>query len=482
MRFRRLMVIALGVGLLAGLVPILSTRGGHAINGPTQLPASASKPAPTPSPTDVASTPTNAAALTPGSVVPRPETPSTVWLINTDTGAEHTLFSERIGVGYPSVSATFSGNDSVVLRLSNIGEERVFTLGGVEQARRPIAPFTALNRCKRIDVLVAEIDAQRYEVNCGSFSPDGNRMLYNVDVGTFATPTGYIAPVWDQWLIDLRSGQRTLLQQGLRSCGGCDGFYPPQWSPSGRYVIYAELYSGADGGSVFLSDTERGTTRRIAAGPSYMQMGYEPDWATNTDLLLRPGDSGGSVVEDLTTARVNSLAMLTWPARFDATAHLAYSPAGAPPKAGGVSTRVVSLDGILVATLPGAVPNIYGYRGETHGFRVFGTADGVAATLESVTGCSGTVIYHPHLPPAGRCIPAATGAVFSPSLGSVAFSRKAHDPVPGHFALWDIVLVDPRTGVERVLARDAGSDAPPLITWGESGFHVLVHWPVGGGI
>ena len=284
----------------------------------------ATAPAPTATaPREVPATPTAAGtaaatstvAATPGP--PRPpvpvgpfaEVPTTVWLIDFAAGVQRTLLSD---IAPGSVTAAFSGSDSAVVRLGRIAEERVFTLGGIERARRPIP--TASARCKPIGTLAAEIDGRRYEVNCGSFSPDGHRMLYNVDTGTFTVPTGRVAPKWDQWLLDLRTGQRMLLQRDLRHCGSCDGRYGPQWSPTSRYVVSAELYTGADGGFVFLSDTTAGTTRRIAAGPSYPQGGYEPDWGSTTDVLLRPGESGGSVIEDLATGRILALPTLAWPA------------------------------------------------------------------------------------------------------------------------------------------------------------------------
>lgn len=432
------------------------------------------------SPTPAGATPPmlSTVTTTTPTTTPAVDAPTTYWLINVVTGAQHTLISDLAASPY-SFSAAFVGNDSVAIGLVPSNEEREFSLGGVERARRA-HPL----RCKQIAVLVAEIDGQRYEVNCGTFSPDANQMAYGVDrnMGSDGRPTG------EQWLLDLRSGRRSLVRAGLRLTLGTDALTGPNWSPSSRYFAFREAVIG---GESFIFDTATGSTRLTAAlahWASSTDMFVVPEVAPELDHngLLRDVGSSGSVLEDLTTGRKQPLPGLNPTVRFDLSDRFVFavtSGRGESP----VTTIVSVADGTVVARLPGALPNIWNYRGSTHGFRVIAADSGIAATLEGAAGCMGTTIYHPQLPPTGRCTPGSAGAVYGPSLKFVALARQTGSTAVSNWGggggalscpIWEIVLVDPITGAERTLARNAVSPQAPQITWHPSESHILIAWPV----
>ena len=91
--------------------------------------------------------------------------------------------------------------------------------------------------------LAARIDGVGYEANCGPFSPDGLKMLYTVEAGPGA---GVPLAEYRAWVLDLEGGSNTELNATLRHCGGCDGIAGPSWSPSGRYLLVGETYTGFD--------------------------------------------------------------------------------------------------------------------------------------------------------------------------------------------------------------------------------------------
>ena len=84
-------------------------------------------------------------------------------------------------------------------------------------------------------------------------------------------------PTWDQWALNRHTDERRLLQAGLVHCGGCDGRFGAEWSPSGRFVYYAEY---AQAGRTFLSDLETGTTRVISEGSTLVSA--KPSWTETT--------------------------------------------------------------------------------------------------------------------------------------------------------------------------------------------------------
>ena len=88
-------------------------------------------------------------------------------------------------------------------------------------------------------------------------------MLFRKDAGGVQSPGGFTVSSWDQWVLEVATGKARELQRGLLDCGGCDARYGPRWSPSGRYVAYAEL-----GGEFrrFLSEVASGSTRQSVRG------------------------------------------------------------------------------------------------------------------------------------------------------------------------------------------------------------------------
>ncbi len=205
-------------------------------------------PSPTPPPTP---TPL------PGSV----EVPSTVVLIDVRTGAAKTLYEDRSQV---AGSASFVDGEVVVL-----GDKSLrFRLDGSSAGGSIPASV-----CREANGS-AEVGGKQYSgVRCGSISPDRRWMVYGVQTGEVEVgASGYRVPQHDQWSVNLDTGATRRLQAGLVHCGGCDARYGPRWSPSSRYVAYAE-FGGQ--GRRFLSDVTTGSTRQIANGN---EVGDEPVW------------------------------------------------------------------------------------------------------------------------------------------------------------------------------------------------------------
>ena len=255
----------------------------------------------------------------PGSI----EVASTVQLIDVRTGAVKTLYQDTKQQAY---SAAFEGDDVLI----NAGQFLRFHLDGTPATGTPMPR----DFCRNVNG-AAEIGGRSYGgVRCGSISPDGRQMAYTVQNGEVEVGTaGYRVRLDDMWAIDLQTGATRRLHSGLIDCGGCDARYRPRWSPSSRYVAYAEF-----GGQArrFLSDLMTGTTRQIANGNEITDA---PVWAPTSDLLIYSTASHGTVArfEDLAASTSRDLAV-AWPVRFDARALI-------PVFAGlGVHTEVRTLD------------------------------------------------------------------------------------------------------------------------------------------
>ncbi len=166
--------------------------------GPTATPWVAGTPAPPPTPAPVAET-----------------FEFTIQLVDLDSGEVHDLFTS------PDRSlsrlAEFAPGGDVWVHDRERRETRVFSLDGTHESTiswdAAGSPFGG--RCRPTDVEgVAEIDGQRFPVNCGLFSPTGDTMAYTVTTGdTYAVTEQYRVPLYDQCLVDMKTGQRTLLQE-----------------------------------------------------------------------------------------------------------------------------------------------------------------------------------------------------------------------------------------------------------------------------
>ncbi len=194
---------------------------------------------------------------------PRDPTRFGVSLIETTPQQVRPLYE---GTGYASVEGFTADGESVWVYLPGQQQSIRFGLDGKEQQRAPgfvSASGRTFPTCRNLQGTppVAEINGRRYEVACGSFSADSARMIYEVQTGTVDVGSGYLVAVRSMWVLDLASGERKKLQDGLRDCGGCDSRVAPAWSRSGRYVIYSEFYSGQGGSRVYLSNLETGDTR-----------------------------------------------------------------------------------------------------------------------------------------------------------------------------------------------------------------------------
>ena len=109
-----------------------------------------------------------------------------------------------------------------------------YDLAGNEVDRTTAFPSDSgtTHECEQPDhaTQVAFVDGIGYPVNCGTFSPDGQFMLYSVDIDGAGIPEAR----YEAWTLDLKSGQTRDVTDQLRHCGGCDGRVGPPWSPSGR--------------------------------------------------------------------------------------------------------------------------------------------------------------------------------------------------------------------------------------------------------
>ncbi len=335
----------------------------------------------------------------------------------------------------------------------------------------------------------AEIAGQAYPgLQCGVTSPNGRWMTYTRAAGEVTLPSGRRVPSWDQGVMSLLIGETRELQSGLIDCGGCDFRYGVTWSPSSRYVVYAE--AGGDQRR-FLSDVTTGTTRIIGKGA---QLSQAPVWSPRGNQLVYPPDSAGRLarLEDLDAGTSTDLP-LPWPVRFDATGRLLYSPAwdaGSESRTG--STTIFDLAaGKVIATLSGMPPDRFLWNDSR---AVAFYPGGYIAVLQRADGCDGTAIYLQGVATAGCVARGAEGQV-SPDGSTVAVARVEGSTGPAYgpgfqartMTRYSITVVGSATAAGRTLVTDAisyGPNAssgipygPPLILWNRAGTHILVLWP-----
>lgn len=215
-------------------------------------------PSPTASPTSSVfvldhATPSSTATREP--VVETVELTHTAWLIDLASGDVHTIHEDPDAVIW---RAEWSGDTARIY--SNLASEGVaFTRDGDEAEVAPVP-----HACEQVDDHVV-IDGVEYpEIgHCYLFSPSGRYVPYSVDADEYQDPRGLTLPRWDQWILDLETGGRTMVQAGLVHCGGCDAMFGMSWSPDERYLVVADLAAEE---RVFLVDLERGTSRVVAHG------------------------------------------------------------------------------------------------------------------------------------------------------------------------------------------------------------------------
>jgi WD40 repeat protein len=323
-------------------------------------------------------------------------------------------------------------------------------------------------------------------VNCDSpplaplpfFSPDGRWFTYRL-ADAAATPV--FPPISEMWALDLQTGARQLLHE-MQDCGGCDARFGPAWSPSGRYYVFAE--TGGEG-RVFLSDLEAGSTRHIANGN---EIPDQPEWAPNEDVLLYKSAEARVAMEDLPAETMQVLDNLAWPAAFDPSGEVIYTRSFVPPDKdpAPVTTTFVRTSALdTTSQLDGGIESLTLFRDNHH--PVVGTP-AIVAALAGASGCDGVQIYA-----AGdkvTCILDGRGATISPDGAKVAVARITGTtglvsyPGGGSVSLnvFEIVVINVKSGAETVVASDAVSDQPPIITWNEGASHLIVEWPAFAGL
>ncbi|TAJ21154.1 MAG: hypothetical protein EPO65_02005 [Dehalococcoidia bacterium] len=438
----------------------------------------------TPAPT---ATSTPAEGIATASPTPRlPATPlpgstavaATVVLVDARTGVATTLYTDS---DRPIGPVAFI-EDSVRVPLAD--RSLGFRLDGSPMTSPPAVTPTCRTSGSGVEVAGKQFSG----VACGSISPDLRWMTYMVQTGEVAVgTTGYRVLQHDMWLVDLQSGATRRLQAGLVHCGGCDGRYGPRWSPSSKYVAYAEF-----GGERrrFLSDVGTGTTRPIGSGN---EIHDAPEWAPRGDLLAYSTTANGKVarLEELAAGSSRELP-IAWPVRFDASGLFLYSPAWATaPKSGPstVSTSIMRVDtGKVVATLGGAPPAELLWTGGSAVAR-YGNSEGYVAVLQQATSCAGTAIYGEGVPQP-TCVKDGAQGQISPDGFRVAVARATGAAGPAHgpgfsstsLPRYDIEVVNMVGGGSRTVVTGAISFIPPLMLWNPAGTHLLIVWPQAGGL
>jgi hypothetical protein len=424
-------------------------------------PATTGTAEPSASPTSVPATATEAA--TPGTL-PASVAASGVWLVDV-AGGEATLLSagrEELLV----LEASFDADGRPLVEYSDREQSwRVsYGLDGSERASE------AGRDCVELDEERVEVretwDEDRGSrvvsgVRCGVRSPDGRLMVYRVDTGDVEVERGIVVPTWDEWMVDLVGGSRTLLREGMRSCGGCDTGYLERWSPSGRYVVLPEVLWP---GEVYLADILTGETRLISEVEAATYRRYQPFWAPDGDRLIYPAGNGGTVYEDLFEGSRVELDDLAWPAAFDPSGRYLYSPAWQTGERGAVAETVV------FDTATGEVAGVRAGDGRAEliwgatEVPVAGAGEGFVAALEGVDGCDGVTIYRAD-GSVSACVEGGA-ATIAPDGSAVAMLQRG-----------DLVVVDIETGAVRVVATGLSTRAVPDFVWSEEGRHLLIRWP-----
>jgi len=389
----------------------------------------------------------------------RSSPPRTVWLIDVTDGEVHTLFED---VDLVPWGVQFVGPESVRVGMPS-GEWETFGADG-----RP-APDPMAHDCQEASTGVMVRGIHYPELSsCWALSPTGGHALYSANIGSDQS--------WDQWVVDLQTGEQTLLHEQLRHCGGCDGRFGPVWSPAGRYVLIPEIVSD---GWLYLSDVVSGTASIVGRGTDIT---YRPSWSpADPELFLVHTGNEETALIDAATGEVTALPV-GWPASFDSSGRYVYSPSGDVLENALRETTVLDLQTGSLTRLAG-VPDWYYLRWETP--VVAASSEGLSAVLEA-DGCNGSVVHATGHE--ARCIENAFGGTPSPDGGKVALARLIQGGGVTYrgttFLQYELILLDVATGVVEVIAERAysGEDGPnlripPRMEWNESGTLLLVVWP-----
>jgi hypothetical protein len=431
-----------------------------------------------------AASPTPTAIPRPPAFTPTPRPPDTVWLFDI-AGGNRTTLLETPGQNVLQLrfgpDETVLANTLVVDRAGNKVATLRLRYDGSVVSRDPVPRAGDGDCVSASDGAVVRGRAYR-DLSCGPISPDARWMTYQVDAGMAqvvtpspANPNGFSVPVWDQWVVELATDQRRLLQAGLLHCGGCDGRFGPAWSASGRLLYFAEL---RDNGSTFISDMQTGVTRELFSGST--QISAEPDWSPVTDLLVYRTAAGVTILEDFSAGTRKELPDLLWPVRFDASGAYLYSPGwDNDHRAAGGETKVYDwLTGRVVATLAGQ-PR---YDGLFMPQTTIRSLDGSFVAVLEGGDCGGVAVYRGSTSVA--CVSGSGGGALSPNGQQVAAARVTREgsgPVPGQLSEYEVVLIDVASGQTRVLASGALSQfLPPELIWNDASTHLLVRWPFSG--
>lgn len=469
--------------------PSLSEQAPEVQGSPTTAATVVSTASPTPAPS-VTGTPSSTTAeptASPALGAPEVAAATTVQLIEIATGRMHTLFEATES---RPIFAAFTPDGHAVVRDAGGDQlpDQRFNLDGTPL--RESEPVSA--RCVPIDERRIAIDGRPFEasigpVQCGLISPDRRWMLDERDVVT--APIGGVERTrsWDQWLINLGNGAATLLQEDLQHCGGCGGVFGPRWSPSGRYVYFADLVQN---GRIFLADVDGADVRMLDTGGRSGLL-QRPEWAPRSDRLLYPDPEGNTVYEDLNGGVRLILNEVPWPAAFDPTERYIYSPSyeslrtGEPPPR---STVIVALaDPEVIETRPGHAPS--GLLWGAPGTPLLATENGFVAALEDAPGCGGTTVYGVDGDEL-LCVPNGSGAVFAPDGTKLAISVRMEriEAVTGPGfsgdTAWryEVFVVELAEGELQLLSTGALSYDAPAMHWNDRGTHLLVTWPTSYGL
>ena len=381
--------------------------------------------------------------------------PSTWQLVDLTDGHVATLYESDKETAW----AGFDGEDVIL----GTGQETVrLTPDGTS------APYQAPEGCSRAED-GAEIAGRFYQgVSCGFPSPDGLWMTYRVSAGEVTLPGGQKKPTWDQWLVNLRTGETQLLQDGLVDCTPCGVGPPgPAWSPSSRYLTFRERAGETRG---YLADVQTGITRRI---------GFLAEWSPVADILVHGASGAPSVLEDLPHGTVHTLPV-AWPITFDPSGTIVYSLVWSAPTTRIATTTVVDVaTGTVKSVLAGTAPSWSSWAPVTI---VSATPSGIVSALQGAPGCPGTAIYVDAS--VKHCVLSGVEGRIGPG-GLIAVAVKTGTLGPASGPGWgsvsatsyEILVVSPE-GVIRARVTGAISvDLPPLISWSPDGSRILVSWP-----
>jgi YD repeat-containing protein len=397
--------------------------------------------------------------------------PLTFGLVEVETGSAVTIFEDYERYAWSAAFSPTQGHVTLTHEVEGQFEALQYDLSGNLVSQSP-----AVVRCSYDSVEVEGVTHQTAACN-GYPGPEHPAISPSATWFTYAVPGP--GEQYSRWAVSLLTGERRLLQAALEDCFGCPLGAVAAWSPSGRYLMFAE--TGPDQ-RVFLSDFESGWTQNVTAvSGAPVHLGV-PEWAPSNDRLIMPGLGGGVRLHDLPGAMVLDFPDVKWPARFDRSGDFLYAPSlGVDPS---LTTVIADAEeGEIVARLRGSVPP---GSGDMVPAAVVGTEDGFVAVLEYAPECDGTAVYVDG--DRRACVSGGFGAVIAPDGSYVALVRltgfTGEIEFPGGSAtslpVHEILLLDVESGDETVVVTDVYSDEPPRLIWSEASTHLLYQWPFHG--